>query len=186
MADGTDTNYDPITIALHWTTALLVVVLWTIGQTADWIPRGPVRGSYWSVHVALGFILVAVLIGRIAWRIGKGRRLSRAESGVLGLLAEAMHYALYLLLLVVVSLGMAAAFVRGFSLFGLVNLPQIGAPDLRRPSLQWHELAANLLLAFAAAHALAALGHHYVRRDGVLRRMFFSGRASVPLDGREV
>jgi len=28
-------RYDPTTIWLHWTTVILVVVLWVIGQTAD-------------------------------------------------------------------------------------------------------------------------------------------------------
>ncbi len=40
MADG---SYDRITIALHWSTAALVAVLWVIGQTADWIPDGPLN-----------------------------------------------------------------------------------------------------------------------------------------------
>jgi len=33
-------RHDPMTIALHWISALLVVVLWTIGQTVDVFPNG--------------------------------------------------------------------------------------------------------------------------------------------------
>jgi hypothetical protein len=36
-------SYDLTTIWLHWTTVGLVAILWLIGQTADWIPSGPVR-----------------------------------------------------------------------------------------------------------------------------------------------
>lgn len=45
MMNGAET-YDRTTIALHWITALSVVVLWIIGQTADWIPDGPVNTAY--------------------------------------------------------------------------------------------------------------------------------------------
>ena len=34
-----------------------------------------------------------------------------------------------------------------------------------------HEVAANALMLLAIAHALAALFHHYVLRDGSLHRM---------------
>jgi cytochrome b561 len=185
MANDASMNYDPTTIALHWITAALVVVLWIIGQSADWIPRGALRTDYWSAHVALGFALAVALAGRIVWRSARGRRLPAAETGALHILAEAMHYALYLLLLIVAGLGVANAFVRGYDLFGVTSLPQIGDLALRRPLTQWHGLAANFLLGFALAHAAAALAHHYVMRDGVLRRMLPGEREQVSLERQE-
>jgi cytochrome b561 len=171
MTDMTSPRYDATTIALHWCTAGLVVALWIIGQTADWIPRGPVRGDYWSIHFVLGFALAFVLIARIFWRASRGRRLPAADSGLLHLLAEAMHYALYALLLIVAALGVVNAFIRGSSLFGIVDLPQLGDRDLRGPITHWHGLAANILLGLALLHALAALAHRYVFKDDVLGRM---------------
>lgn len=167
----TEPRYDRTTIALHWATAVLVAVLWIIGQSADWLPRGPVRLGYWSAHVVLGFALAAVLVGRLAWRAGAGRRLPAADRGLLHFVAKATHGGLYALLIAVVALGVANAFVRGFSLFGLANLPQIGDPELKRPLTQWHEWAANAVLALALVHAGAGLVHHYLWRDGLLRRM---------------
>ena len=61
-------TYDRTTIVLHWTIAILVVLLWIIGQTADWIPNGPVNTDYWSVHVVLGFALAVVIAWRMIWR----------------------------------------------------------------------------------------------------------------------
>ena len=173
---NTQAHYDRTTIALHWATATSVVVLWIIGQTADWIPRGPVKTGYWSVHVVLGFVLAGVLVWRIAWRAGGGRRLPAADPGALHGLAKLTHYLLYGLLLTVVVLGIANAFVRGYNLFDLVSLPQIGDRALRRPITDWHGLAANILLGLAFFHAAAALVHHYVWQDGVLRRMLPKGR----------
>jgi cytochrome b561 len=172
-ADRTSQNYDATTIVLHWFTAVLVIVLWIIGQTAGWTPRGPIRTDYWSVHVLLGVVLVIVLGWRIMWRSFRGRRLPAADSGILYLLAEATHYALYALMLTVVALGVVNAFVRGSSIFGIVNLPQFGDAALRGPITHWHGLAANVLLGLALLHAAAALMHHYFWKDAVLRRMLW-------------
>src|SRR5260221_2073042 len=84
MTNKMSSTYDPTTIGLHWATAILVTVLWIIGQTADWLPDGPVNTDYWSVHVVLGFALVIVLIWRLIWRRVGGRRLPAAHNGVLG------------------------------------------------------------------------------------------------------
>ena len=97
--------YDRTTIALHWATASLTAVLWIIGQTADWIPKGPGQVSYWSIHVVLGFALAIVLVWRIIWRGFKGRRLPDADTGAVHVFAKATHYLLYGLLLVAVACG---------------------------------------------------------------------------------
>ncbi len=171
MANETLSHYDQTTIRLHWATAILVVTLWIIGQTASWLPRGALRLDYWSIHVVLGFVLALLLIGRLVWRSSGGRRLPPSEKGLLHFIAEATHVLLYLLLVIVVGLGVINAFVRGYSLFGWVSLPQIGERTLGRPLTGLHGLSSNILLGLALLHALAALGHHYVLRDGVLRRM---------------
>ncbi len=173
-------RYDAMTIRLHWATAMLVALLWIMGQTADWFPRGPLRLDYWSLHVLLGFALLVVLGWRIIWRARGGRTLPAADHGLLQAAATATHYLLYALLVTVVILGVVNAFVRGFSMFGLFHLPQIGDPELKRPINRWHELAANAVLCVALFHAAAALVHHYVWRDGLIRRMMPgpAGRAS--------
>ena len=169
-------RYDGVTISLHWITALLVVVLWVIGQTADFFPKGAFQSAYWSTHVVLGFLLVLVILYRVGWRTTAGRRLPRVDPVPLHILAKATHYGLYLLLAIVLVLGVANAFVRGYHIYDLFQLPQLGDKDLRRPITVWHGRAANVVLILAGLHALAALGHHYVMRDGVLRRMM-PGRA---------
>lgn len=166
-------RYDRTTIWLHWITVALIAVLWTIGMTADLLPRGPLRSAVWSVHVLLGIAIAYVLITRVAWRAQFGRVLPPADTGFLHALAKITHIVLYLLLAAVVVLGIVDALYRGFNLFGLWALPQIGTGDAatRHSINEWHELAANLLVAVAALHALAALLHQHVWRDHVMARM---------------
>ena len=179
MATTAATRYDRTTIALHWTTAVLVAVQWILGQTADWFPDGPVNLGMWSTHVVLGFALAGALAWRLAWRATEGRGLPAADRGALHALAKATHYGLYLLLLTVVVLGLANAFVRGYSIYDLFHLPQIGDRAWRHPITDWHGLAANVLLGLAGFHAAAALLHHYVWHDGLLRRMLPRGEGAV-------
>jgi len=164
-------RYDLTTIRLHWLTALLVVLLWGVGQTADLLPKGSIQNAYWSVHVVLGFVLALVLMCRLLWRASAGHRVLPVEEGVLQTVAKLNHYLLYSLLLLVISLGVMNAFIRGYDLFGVVKLPQIGDADWKRSINDLHELAANSLILVAFFHAAAALFHHFVKRDDVLRRM---------------
>jgi len=166
-------HYDVTTVWLHWITVILVAVLWVAGQTADLIPRGPLRTGAWSIHVVLGFLTAFVLVTRVAWRAQFGRVLPPADSGAFYVIAKLAHYALYVLIGIAVISGIINASYRGFNIFGLWGVPQFGDgnADIRRSINGWHELAANALIVTAGIHALAALGHHYVLRDRLLDRM---------------
>lgn len=166
-------RHDPVTTALHWISALLVVVLWTIGQTVDFAPNGPLRIDYRSVHIALGVFLGVVLLGRLAWRFGWRTRLPPIGNGLLLALARITHWLLYVLLIIAVGLGIANVWVRGDVVFNLFQVPAYdpGNHALMHLVGGWHALAANAVLIVAGVHAAAALFHHYILRDATLCRM---------------
>jgi cytochrome b561 len=166
-------RYDSTTIWLHWLTVALVAILWILGQVTNWLPSGPFRLSVWSTHVVLGVTLAVVLAMRILWRARFGSALPAVDAGVLHWLAKGTHYALYLLLLAVVILGIANTSYMGFDLYGVLTMPRFGNGD---PATEgsidtMHEWAANLLVLTAFFHAAAALGHQYIWRDRLLQRM---------------
>ncbi len=165
-------RYDPMTVRLHWITVGLVAALWLLGQTNDMWPR-PYSEPLWSVHVVLGIALAVVLVTRIAWRAQFGMVLPPADQGVLHWIATATHYTLYVLLFAAAVSGILNASYRGVHLFDGWSFPQFGTGDraTRRSINDWHELAANALLAVACLHAAAALVHHYVWRDQLMERM---------------
>lgn len=161
------------TIVLHWLTAVMVVLLWTIGQTIDFAPNGPLRVDYRSLHMLLGVTLGTVLIIRLAWRITRGGMLPALDQGLLLVIARATHWLLYALMLVTVGLGVLNVWARGDAIFDLVHVPQL-IPGDRAFVHQiggWHGLAANAVLVVAGLHSAAALFHHFVLRDATLRRM---------------
>ena len=166
-------RYDGLSILLHWLTAALVVILWTLGQTIDWFPKGAPKIDARSVHIVLGATLGLVLIARILWRAGPGRRLPPADAGWLGVAARVVHYGLYLLIAATVVLGIFNAWQRGDVLFNVYTLPTLVPGDraLRKTIEALHGDCADIVVIVAGLHAAAALAHHYLLRDRVLRRM---------------
>lgn len=170
-------RYDAVTIGFHWVTALLVVVLF--GMTLIWNSR-TLKHQLESLHVSLGIVLAAVLIARLLWRLFGARRLPGTGMVVTDVLSRIVHAALYLLLAIQVGLGFGLRWYQGeaFSLFGWFSIPNPFTPD-RAFSHQLeglHNLAGWTLIYVAGAHALAALFHRLVLKDGVLRRMLpFAG-----------
>jgi cytochrome b561 len=179
MDDGTPqlrTVYDRATRILHWTVGGLVILLWLMAQGNSFLQKGPLRLSIWSVHVLLGFLLTALLVARIAWRVSKGTKLPPVERGIWGYAATAVHYLLYMLLITVVVLGIMNVFGHGFPLFNTWKFPRFWDKPFQHQVAEWHGLAANIIAGAAALHAIAALWHHWILKDTTLRRMWPPGR----------
>lgn len=175
-------RYDRLTISLHWLTALLVVALFAMAIAWDFMPRGtPLRKSLQALHISCGLLLSALIVVRLGWRTTLGRRLPAAERGIKQFVAVGMHYALYLLLVAQAGLGFVFRWLQGesFTFFGLFEVPALMAPDkaLAHSVGEIHESVAWAILVLAGLHAAAALMHHFVLKDGVLKRMLSGASA---------
>jgi cytochrome b561 len=101
--------------------------------------------------------------------------------GLERLAAKLSHLALYLLLFAQPVIGLLHSGAANFPVvvFDLVTLPALVGPDedLKRLAGRLHWLTAWAILALIALHVAAALRHHLLLKDGVLRRML-PGRAA--------
>jgi cytochrome b561 len=175
IAAGDDgTIYDGVAIALHWATAFLVIANFALAQTWDWFAK-PTRGLMEDTHMSFGVLLTLVVVARIVWRLMPGHQVSSLEAGWMRLASKATHYLLYVLLVAEAGLGFAFRWGAGrpMEFFGAGIPPLIGemARPLRRELREFHEWIGWAIIAVALLHALAALYHHYVLKDRVLRRM---------------
>ncbi len=170
-------RYDTTTLALHWIIAGAVIAQWLGAHAIDWFPRGPLRVDARSAHICLGVVLAGVLVFRLYWRMRRGWTFQGPERTVLDLAATVMQLALDGLLAAILLLGVFNTWLRGDSIMGWFSIPKFGdfaAAERHQFANQvvgLHRNAANLLLALAAMHALAAIAHHVVLKDEVLRRM---------------
>lgn len=169
-------RYDAVTITLHWLTAALVLILFGTAMAWTYLPRD--WGLRWleGVHVSLGIGLAAVVVVRVLWRVIAGRQLEDPSGNRAVVLASKLaHFGLYGLLIAQVVLGFGIEWVGGHGLgfFGLFELPSpfSGDREMAHQLQEIHNLVAWAIMAVVAVHALAALAHHYVLKDTVLRRM---------------
>ena len=175
LAADDGTNYDNVAVALHWTTAVLVVVQFVLAITWDDFAK-PTQETMQSVHVSLGVLLTAVIIARLVWRLMPGHQVPAIELGWVKLASKAVHYGLYALLVAQAVSGFLFRWAQGHpvSFFGLFAIPgpfgALSRPD-RRLIHEVHEYIGWAIVIIAFAHALAALYHHYVLKDRVLMRM---------------
>jgi cytochrome b561 len=180
IAAGDDgKNYDRTAVTLHWLTALLVVVLFALGQTWGWFPR-PTRHLMIVTHMSLGIILTLVVLARVAWRFVLGHHVRSLESGVLRLASTAVHYAFYILLVTQAVLGFLSRWEgnEAMSFFGVqIPSPFAGAGQKAAHQLQdIHNWVGWTIVVLAVGHALAALYHYYFLHDRVLGRMLPAAR----------
>ena len=167
------THYDRRTIAFHWATAGLVVLQFVVAWTIDDFPSGPLRVDARSVHITVGALIATLLVARIVWRATSGRRLPAQDHGALHVVAKGTHWGLYLVLLAMVTLGLLLAWVRGDSIYNLFSIPSFAPGDraLENQIQDLHATVGWIIIALAGLHAVAALVHQYVWKDGLITRM---------------
>ncbi len=175
IAGDDGTNYDNVAVALHWTTAALVIIQFALAETWDYFAK-PTQETLQSLHVSLGVLLTAVIVARLVWRFIPGHQVLSIELGWVKAASKGVHYLLYVLLAAQVVTGFLFRWAQGHpvSFFGLFAIPSpFAAMDraTRRELHEIHEIIAWAIIVIAFAHALAALYHHYVLKDRVLMRM---------------
>jgi len=168
-----DFHYRSPTVGLHWLTAGLIAALWLSAQIIDILRHGTPAAYLQSFHFTLGAMLALVLAIRILWRLTAGCSPKGAHPELLEQIARVTHYATYAVAGTVVLPGCLTVRMQGDTIWNLVPIPAYdpGNITLGRQMRGCHSVAANLILILAGQHAAAALFHHDVPRDEVLRRM---------------
>lgn len=174
LAGDDRTHYDSIAILLHWTTAILVLLQFILSQTWGFADR-PARHLMIVAHMSFGMLLAAVILVRITWRLMPGHQMPPAVEGWVEIASKAVHYVLYALLASEAVLGFVLRWSgnEAMSFFGLLIPPPFApfSKDAHHLVGQAHEWIGWTIVILAAGHAAAALFHHYVLKDAVLRRM---------------
>ena len=162
-------------VALHWLTLFCLVCGVVLILLRDEVAGRAMRQWLLDGHRHFGVLVLLLFVARVTLRIRSGQ-LPPADnpSPFIRIAAALVHVALYALLLALPVLGWALndALGKPAHLFGVALPALVGADeDLADTLLAWHQDAAWLLLGLVLLHAAAALWHHFVLRDGVLRTM---------------
>lgn len=164
-----ETGYSRTQIALHWLIAAVIVMQWLTSDAMGDAFRPLARGLAQSpaldagswVHLVGGVAVLLLVLIRFGLRLGHGTPPAPPElTPPLVWLSKAVHWAFYLVLLLLPVSGLAAL---------LINV------DASDP----HGVLFNILILLVILHLSGVLFHSIVLRDGLIRRMLVPRRADA-------
>jgi cytochrome b561 len=167
---------------LHWLVAVLMIVTFYIGWVmVDMHGISPTKLKYFNWHKWVGMIVLGLAVIRSIWRlVFSPPPLPESITGYQRWASTAMHYLLYLLCFAVPISGYFYTLAAGYPvvLFGELPLPVLMGADasLKEPLREIHEWLSYATAMAVALHTAAALQHHFIHRDTVLRRMLPASR----------
>jgi len=172
---NSSTSYGLVAILLHWSMAVLIFGMLALGL---WMVELNYYDSWYHdapyIHKAIGMLLLFLLIFRFIWRLSNIRPnlMGQTWEKFIALLVHRMHYLLLFILTITGYLIPTAEGV-GIDIFGLFTVPASFSFTKEQADLIGliHLYSAWAVVGLAAAHAAAALKHHFVDRDRTLLRM---------------
>lgn len=169
-------RYSSTAIVVHWLMAVALIGSFSLGVYMYDLPFSPTKLKLFSWHKWAGVTIFAVLVFRIVWRITH-----RPPELPFGMprwqqwAAHTTHWALYGLMFAIPLTGWLMSSAKGFQTvwFGVLPIPDLldKSEELGDALKTVHQTLNFLLAATVIAHIGAALKHHFINKDDVLRRM---------------
>ena len=172
---STNAKYGTVAVAIHWLSAIAIFALLGSGFRAASLTESMGKASVLSVHVTLGVLLLTLTLARVAWWIFADRKPSQSATGPGWQIASAKlaHVLFYVVIFGMAASGIGMMLLSGAAavLFGGAEgvLPNFWDYAPRVP----HGIGARAMVALLVLHVGAALYHHFILKDGLIRRMWF-------------
>lgn len=181
-------EYGAVAKWLHWLVALGMVALIILGLLQSDMDSGPQRTAIRELHGSIALLVLALMAVRLAWR---WTNVTPAHPpGLPGwqrASAAMVHAAIYVAVFAQLVSGALAVATGGkpLAFFGLFSIPLPIAEDHDNHELweEVHEAGWIAIAALVAVHVLAALYHHFILKNDVLRRMTMGAAAGNRLNG---
>lgn len=172
---STSDHYGTVAVTIHWLSALLIVALLGSGFRAASLTSAATKEAILSVHAPLGALIAILMLARIVWWWLVDRKPDPVadDPAWQTFSAKTVHVLFY-----IVILGMAASGIGMMVLSGAGNIlfgtSEAVLPDFHtyRPRVP-HGIGARLTVALLVFHVGAALYHHFIKKDGLLWRMWY-------------
>ena len=180
MLKNTKQGYGLVAIFFHWISVVLVLGLFSVGwwmveldYYSEWYRTAP----HW--HKSIGLLFAGFIVVRLVWKLANTSPVATG-SELEKKAASAAHLMLYGLMLAIFVSGflISTADGRGIDVFDWFTLPGAGELFSNQEDVagEIHEYLAYGLMALVSVHALAALKHHFIDKDDVLKRMLKSAQ----------
>jgi len=182
------TRHHPLLVALHWFLAfgITVSLVRSFFGLAHMSNADPAKLVALRLHMTAGMVISAVMLVRLIVRL-KTSKPAAITTGFAALdpLAAITHYSFYGLVFAMAVTGLATAFLAG--LFPIVyghSGAALPRSFLVYPTRVAHGIVGWTLVALIGLHIIAVLFHQFIKKDGLLRRMWFGRRISQVAAGK--
>ncbi|HTM63934.1 MAG TPA: cytochrome b [Gammaproteobacteria bacterium] len=170
-------SYGSVAKILHWLIFALVFVMIVGGFFMGDVPKD-YKGVIYNLHKLTGVTILLIVLLRLGWKLINVKPRLPADTSVWQRRAErAVHDLLYLLIIAMPLAGWIGSSSAGKAPHigdFKIALPIPESKSLIETMFEMHEMIAYGIIALVCIHVAAALYHHYVKKDDVLRRMWFS------------
>jgi len=174
---NTQNRFGLIAIVLHWIMALLMIGLTALGLCMVRMPISVQKLQFYGWHKEFGILVLMLVIVRLTWRLRNMNPSLDAIPAWEELAARSVHWAFYFFMFAMPITGwlITSAADLPVSFFGLFTLPNLVAAN-EANRVFYSEIHAWVGYAFIAVfcmHTAAALKHHFINSDAILRRMLW-------------
>jgi superoxide oxidase len=163
---------------LHWLVFILVALAYAAMEFRGEFERGTLaRTLMVQSHFWIGITVLVLVVPRLWLRFKRGvPAITPALPGWQSAIGGLMHWLLYAFLLVQPVMGLMTAWTDGKQVmlpFGGLVLPSLMAPnaELAHTLEDLHGTIGEAFYWIIGFHIVAAIYHHFVRKDDTLRRM---------------
>ncbi len=173
---SSENQYGSVAVVIHWLTALLILILLGSGFRSEAADDPAAKILFLRIHVPLGLTLLLLTLARIAWWVKVDKKPAPINMPVWqSRLSKAVHIFLYVIILGMSSSGIGTMVLSGAGPFIFAGADLAAFPDFwdylpRTP----HAIVSRVLIGLLVLHIGAALYHHFIKQDGLLRRMWFA------------
>jgi cytochrome b561 len=179
---NTVTRWGAVSQTFHWVIVVLIIVQFVLARIEHHLPLGLEKFAVLARHKSIGITILALATLRLLWRwMNPVPPLPDTLKPYERVLSHVSHFGLYFFLFAMPITGWMLSSASNFpvSYWGWFTLPNLMTPNKATADVmhEVHETLFKILVAFAVLHIAAALKHHLVLKDDVLRRMLpFSSR----------
>jgi len=171
-----NTTYTAVAKLLHWGMAVIILGLLALGFVMTDMPLSPEKLQYYSWHKWAGVTVFVLVWLRLVWRVmNPPPAYPTTMPRTVQIVAHLGHAALYGLMLAIPLSGWLLSSAKGVQTvwFGVLPLPDLLEKDKELGHLlhEVHEALNFVLLFLLAGHVAAALKHHIMDKDDILKRM---------------
>ncbi len=184
MFKNTAETFGSLAKFLHWLVAVLVIAMLVFGFFLESFSSSA-KPAMIALHKSIGLSILILIVLRLIWRfMNKQPEYPLTIPLWEQICAHFVHYLFYIILILMPMTGWLMSSWGGHPVefWSLWNwqLPLSINRTLAAYFFTLHKIIAYIIIALLAVHVLAALKHHFIGKNNLLRRML-PGYKPTPL-----